>query len=1227
MKKLTLTLILLGSFLKVLAAEYPENRDYGQLGEFLWKEGVQFGRTANLTNIGPYLVNLPEGPGSTGVGLPGNQYLAHDTIWDLTDLANPLMVHEFNQAGQPIHAHGTVIRFSDNGPRLMARASGDIGYNTANQEFVIDELIVPAEWPSDVFGYSMMTSPYYVRNYWTYDLNRNGVFAIHDPANPLEQPSPNEWSYTDGPLFDLFGGDLGVWLGVPYVYWDHFNVADVTGFSAFMGNLMVMASDQLSTGMAIYDVSGVREGRAPRLLSTYQPQRIEPNGNPIGVGGYWVEPYGTTKMVYAARESESIGRSYPAMYVIDFEDPYNPRLTCEIYFDQDRTPNGAGTDRSDGDWSSDPMYVNFQDEYIYVDHFKVDLPACEEAFEAGNTITGEIFDEVVYRFNDIDSGCDGSQYFRPLGQVGVFGGYDWWETPNVNEQGMCAFVTSNEPDNKAPFVSGHRPLANQESYPIDGFIHIHIPETLRTETVENAITITNTGTNETINYRMLLSHSGTISIFPLDYLNPNSSYQVDIVGIQDYMGNTMVNYSFNFTTGSADLLQGDTPFPEFDYLNPPPPAVIQSGDPDDNGGTGGGSEEGPAPTYSGTAYFPIQSSPIACTSETESGDIWAVNPDNGSVSIISSEIDEGTMVKTHQMEQEVHLLYESPTSVTRLNNSYAITFSLDDKVVFFDSLGNPLSSIDTGHGTQPIAAVTDNQHLYAALYGSGEIIKINLNSKTIVERLPVGPKPKAMALYGNRLLVTRFISPLDHGEVYDIDISSNMRMNGTIVINKLILGDDIDHGAGVPNYLSSIVISEDGQTAYISATKANTDRGTSPGSNNPQHLDGDNTVRPMIAILDLVNNQDANTDPATRSGTIDLDNSADPSAVTFLANGDVRVTALQGNNILVFNDMVQNAQAQFNTQGAPQGMCATRRTLYVKNHTSRSISAIDVAGYMAYGDLQQVTEHIATVQNEILTEEEKRGLEIFYHSSMPEMGPEGYMTCASCHFDGGHDGRVWDITNLGEGLRNTISLNGASGTRFGALHWSGNFDEVQDFELQMEKLNGGEGLIPGATFNDESPLEIATSGQSVDLDALATYITGLGKDSVKHSPYRAYTGELTESAIRGETLFTEAGCNSCHSGKAFRDGVTHDVGTINTESGNRLGEIGGFTQVRTPTLIELWDSAPYFHNGSAATLEDVLSIGSHAINLSDDEREDLINFLLSIDRAMYIEDDEEFIPN
>jgi hypothetical protein len=74
------------------------------------------------------------------------------------------------------------------------------------------------------------------------------------------------------------------------------------------------------------------------------------------------------------------------------------------------------------------------------------------------------------------------------------------------------------------------------------------------------------------------------------------------------------------------------------------------------------------------------------------------------------------------------------------------------------------------------------------------------------------------------------------------------------------------------------------------------------------------------------------------------------------------------------------------------------------------------------------------------------------------------MSCASCHNDGGTDGRTWDLTGMGEGLRNTASLRGRAAMGQGFLHWSANFDELQDFEGQIRTLAGGTGLMSDADF-------------------------------------------------------------------------------------------------------------------------------------------------------------------
>lgn len=98
----------------------------------------------------------------------------------------------------------------------------------------------------------------------------------------------------------------------------------------------------------------------------------------------------------------------------------------------------------------------------------------------------------------------------------------------------------------------------------------------------------------------------------------------------------------------------------------------------------------------------------------------------------------------------------------------------------------------------------------------------------------------------------------------------------------------------------------------------------------------------------------------------------------------------------------------------------------------------------------------------------------------------------------------------------------------------------------------------------------------------------------------------------------DAGCTDCHGGSAFTDspmGLAHDVGTISTASGSRLN--GNLLGIDTPTLRDLWSSAPYLHDGSAAILEELMAINSgHGFDsLTSQQRADLAAYLLQIDDA------------
>ena len=86
---------------------------------------------------------------------------------------------------------------------------------------------------------------------------------------------------------------------------------------------------------------------------------------------------------------------------------------------------------------------------------------------------------------------------------------------------------------------------------------------------------------------------------------------------------------------------------------------------------------------------------------------------------------------------------------------------------------------------------------------------------------------------------------------------------------------------------------------------------------------------------------------------------------------------------------------------------------------------------------------------------------------------------------------------------------------------------------------------------------------------------------------------MTAEGVAGRSHFQSLGCVSCHSGPRLTDSTLgsatlHDLGTLRTTSGQRLG--GPLAGIDTPTLRGVWAGAPYFHDGSAESLEDVFSV-------------------------------------
>jgi len=111
------------------------------------------------------------------------------------------------------------------------------------------------------------------------------------------------------------------------------------------------------------------------------------------------------------------------------------------------------------------------------------------------------------------------------------------------------------------------------------------------------------------------------------------------------------------------------------------------------------------------------------------------------------------------------------------------------------------------------------------------------------------------------------------------------------------------------------------------------------------------------------------------------------------------------------------------------------------------------------------------------------------------------------------------------------------------------------------------------------------------------------------------------AAARGQALFVgKASCATCHSGPEFTDANTrlHPVGDAMGEPEPAgvpsYASRSATKQYRTAPLRGVWQHAPYFHNGSAATLDDVVNTYNtrRSLGLTDAEKADLVQYLKSL---------------
>ena len=412
----------------------------------------------------------------------------------------------------------------------------------------------------------------------------------------------------------------------------------------------------------------------------------------------------------------------------------------------------------------------------------------------------------------------------------------------------------------------------------------------------------------------------------------------------------------------------------------------------------------------------------------------------------------------------------------------------------------------------------------------------------------------------------------------------------------------------MPNYLGAVALSPDGVSAWVPSKQDNVARGT---LRNGANLNFQNTVRAIASRIDL------GTGAEDLGSRVDLDNASLASAAAFDPFGNYLFVALETSR------EVAVARCAGPVRDLPLQRSAARRRAWPFSTTASACtsttswtapSACSISRGCGARRIERDAGGDAARGRGGVADAPRccKGKQFFYDARDTRLARDAYMSCASCHNDGDGDGRTWDLTGMGEGLRNTVHLRGRAGAQ-GFLHWSGNFDEVQDFEGQIRALAGGTGLDERRRVQHRharQTLGDAKAGVSADLDALAAYVASLS--TFANSPHRNADGSLTAAAVAGREVFRAANCASCHGGASSpsaRAANLTNIGTIKPVSGNRLG--GPLTGIDVPTLRDVWATAPYLHDGSAPTI--AAAVTAHAgVSLSATDLGNLVAYVEQI---------------
>jgi large repetitive protein len=593
--------------------------------------------------------------------------------------------------------------------------------------------------------------------------------------------------------------------------------------------------------------------------------------------------------------------------------------------------------------------------------------------------------------------------------------------------------------------------------------------------------------------------------------------------------------------------------------------------------------------------------------------VCAVNQDSGSISLWNWKRDEKPV--------EIPVGVEPRTITVSSDEKRAfVTTQRSQELVIVDLIARKsISRIPLGGQPVGVVLTQDNQYAFVTQY-SGAYIKgtyhpgvvsvIDLNKQTVIKQIPVKAQPYAMVCSsdGKKIYITHYFQIDNVAWVSEIDIKT-FQVTREFSFKE---APEISSGkGGVFNALAGMDIHPDGKHLLVAGMHANIHRGMSQSGRPLSHK---TTVQAAVRMVDLKTGSEMKN--ARMVSSFSGQAVAVPSALAFLPDGkhflDIYF-ASQDMKTLAYNESGEVAErALFSLPAGPTGVVITKngQNAFVNCRWSRSI---------AHLSLKNIRKPLL-VNNKIITKEPWddqtiTGAKIFHNTRDSRMTPNRWLSCGTCHLDGGilSDSLLWEFTEKHKpsspNLINTKSL--------AVTFWSGppylikgTYQSIHEEDKFVRSFLGGKGFLK-SDKNKESYFPENPHGKSIELDAISKYVLSLRPRPNPHMNGNKPRPEISDSVERGRKLFYShrLGCSRCHRGQYLtRSGLETKI---------QLADVGTGIKADVPSLLNLWETGPYLHDGRAKTLQEVVTRynpeNKHGktSHLTVQETNDLVNFLIA----------------